>query len=246
MSMTGIRKRPESLVVGALLAGVGGYLDAYTFVGHRVFANAQTGNVVLLGIDAASSHWRTALLRVAPIAAFVVGVLAVEVLESVRRRPIFHRPVRIALAIEIVVLAAVATLPDGSNELATTVPVAFVAAIQFATFKVLGDAPYTTLLVSGNLRSATAATYRWLVRRQPVAERMARWFAVVVGAFAVGALAGGWCTREFGGTAAAVASGVLLVVLLWLVYETRRLEGQSEAAPIDGPGIRPGRIPDSS
>ena len=38
--MTGIRKRPESLVVGALLAGVGGYLDAYTFVGHRVFANA--------------------------------------------------------------------------------------------------------------------------------------------------------------------------------------------------------------
>jgi uncharacterized membrane protein YoaK (UPF0700 family) len=85
----GHTERPESLVVGALLAGVGGYLDAYTFVGHRVFANAQTGNVVLLGIDAASSHWRTALLRLAPIAAFVVGVLAVEVLESVRRRPPF-------------------------------------------------------------------------------------------------------------------------------------------------------------
>jgi hypothetical protein len=122
--------------------------------------------------------------------------------------------------------------------------VAFVAAIQFATFKVLGDAPYTTLLVSGNLRSATAATYRWLVRRQPAAQRMARWFAVVVGAFAVGALAGGWCTREFGRTAAAVASGVLLLVLLWLVYETRRLEDEAEAAPIDGPGIRPGRIPE--
>ena len=37
-----------------LLAGVGGFLDAYTFVGyHGVFANAQTGNIVLLGVGAA-------------------------------------------------------------------------------------------------------------------------------------------------------------------------------------------------
>jgi uncharacterized membrane protein YoaK (UPF0700 family) len=246
--MSGIRKRPESLVVGALLAGVGGYLDAYTFVGHRVFANAQTGNVVLLAIDASSSHWRAAALRLAPVAAFVAGVVAVEVLESMRQRPAFRRPVRIALAVEVVVLAAVAALPGGSHQLATTVPVAFVAAIQFSTLKVLGDTPYTTLLISGNLRGSTAAAYRWLVKRESTAERTAWRLAGVVGAFAVGAVVGGWCTHEFGGAAAAVASGALLVVLVWLIYETRRIEQATvnvppgEASPIDRPGIGPGRV----
>ena len=35
--------------VGVMLAIVGGYLDAYTYISRdHVFANAQTGNMVLL------------------------------------------------------------------------------------------------------------------------------------------------------------------------------------------------------
>ena len=78
MRMTGIRTRNETLLVGALLTFVGGFLDAYTFVSHAVFANAQTGNVVLFGVETASRHWHAALLRLIPIAAFVVGVVAAE------------------------------------------------------------------------------------------------------------------------------------------------------------------------
>ena len=38
--------------VGVMLAMVGGYLDAYTYISRdHVFANAQTGNMVLLAID---------------------------------------------------------------------------------------------------------------------------------------------------------------------------------------------------
>jgi uncharacterized membrane protein YoaK (UPF0700 family) len=49
-----IRNRPEAVPVGFLLSAVGGYLDAYTYVGHGgVFANAQTGNVVLLAVAVA-------------------------------------------------------------------------------------------------------------------------------------------------------------------------------------------------
>ena len=48
----------ESVELGILLAIVGGFLDAYTFVGRGgVFANAQTGNVVLMGIEAAKGEW---------------------------------------------------------------------------------------------------------------------------------------------------------------------------------------------
>lgn len=39
-----------TLVTAALMTFVGGTLDAATFLGHGVFATAQTGNVVLLVI----------------------------------------------------------------------------------------------------------------------------------------------------------------------------------------------------
>jgi hypothetical protein len=51
--MPAIRTRPDTLPTGLLLACAGGFLDAYTFVGRGgVFANAQTGNIVLLGVEA--------------------------------------------------------------------------------------------------------------------------------------------------------------------------------------------------
>lgn len=41
----------ESLRLGLLLAVVGGFLEAYTFLSRGgVFANCETGNLVLLGL----------------------------------------------------------------------------------------------------------------------------------------------------------------------------------------------------
>ena len=42
----------ESLRIGILLALAGSFLDAYTYLCRgKVFANAQTGNMVMLGIS---------------------------------------------------------------------------------------------------------------------------------------------------------------------------------------------------
>ena len=64
------RTTTGSLHLALLLALAGGFLDAFTFVGHGgVFANAQTGNVVLLAVGAATGHWG-ANLRTATRAAY--------------------------------------------------------------------------------------------------------------------------------------------------------------------------------
>ena len=53
-----LEKASESYLVGVLLAIAGGYLDVYTYICRGgVFANAQTGNIVLLGINVADKNW---------------------------------------------------------------------------------------------------------------------------------------------------------------------------------------------
>ena len=51
-------QRSDSFLVGALLALTGGFLDAYSYLTRGgVFANAQTGNMVLLGLRLSEQRW---------------------------------------------------------------------------------------------------------------------------------------------------------------------------------------------
>jgi uncharacterized membrane protein YoaK (UPF0700 family) len=237
--VTSIRTRNETLAIGVLLTAVGGFLDAYTFVGHAVFANAQTGNIVVFGVETASRHWHAALLRLIPIAAFMVGVVATETLARPSVRSQVRRPLRVALGAEIVILAAVASLPDDAPALLVTVPVAFAASIQWSSSRMLVDAPYSTLLATGNLRTATAATYQWIMDHDPSARRHAGNFGAVVVAFVAGAIIGAICTNNLGPPAVAIAAGVLLITLVALVYETRQLERRAANAPVEAGAEEP-------
>ena len=70
----------DSLQMGLLLAATGGFLDAYTYVARgRVFANAQTGNLVLLGLRAFETDPQ-ALRYLVPVCAFVLGIVLSEFL----------------------------------------------------------------------------------------------------------------------------------------------------------------------
>src|SRR5580692_10242941 len=82
------RQLVGTLGIGVLLASAGGFLDGFTYVGHgHVFANAMTGNVVLLGINCFSGSWRAALLHLPAILAFIAGVCVSQtmLLHSKRR-----------------------------------------------------------------------------------------------------------------------------------------------------------------
>ena len=74
----------ETLPVGLLLALAGGLLDGYSYLNRgQVFATAETGNIVLMGINLAQGQLAQALHYLFPILAFALGVLAAELL---RRR----------------------------------------------------------------------------------------------------------------------------------------------------------------
>ena len=52
----------ESIGLGTILALSGGFMDAYSYIERgKVFANAQTGNMLLFGVNLSEGNYQTML-----------------------------------------------------------------------------------------------------------------------------------------------------------------------------------------
>ena len=76
-ALTKERQMSEAFLLSAILAFSGGFQDAYTYMvrGH-VYANAQTGNVVMMSTHLMSRNWQSGLNYLFPLASFALGVFA--------------------------------------------------------------------------------------------------------------------------------------------------------------------------
>lgn len=222
----GLARTEGTLRLGTLLALAGGYLDAFTYVGHGgVFANAQTGNIVLFGVFAARGDWPGALRHVPPLLAFVAGVATAETMRHPRVGPVVRWPLRAALSAEIAVLAVVGALPGRFDSLTIVLLVAYVAAVQNTTFGTLRTWSVNTTMTTGNLRTATRAAFRALFVRgddRKEAAEQARAFGAICLAFLVGAAFGAVVTEHWQNRAAWVVDVLLLIGLSMFVVDERR------------------------
>lgn len=182
-------------MVGALLAAAGGLLDAYTYLSRGgVFANAETGNMVLFGICLIQGQWRRAAGYLLPILAFALGVLAAEFIrEHHRSGPRYHWRHTVLLA-EIAVLCVVAFLPRGEWDPAANTLVAFVCALQVETFRKVRGNPFATTMCTGNLRSGTEAIYHALTGGKRTSVEKGLCYYAVIACFIAGAALGAWLT----------------------------------------------------
>ncbi len=213
----------ESVRLGVLLAAVGGFLDVYTFVTRDgVFANAQTANVILAGIDAASGQWRSAFGYIPPLVAFIFGVFTAEFISRPAVARVVRRPVRVVLVIEILVITVVGFLPASAPNAIVTVTISFVAAVQVATFRVLVDSAYNTTMTTGNIRSFSQALFNRVVDGDRAAGTRALNFGSVIAGFLGGAILGAVISEILQGRAVWIAAGMLALALTLFVIDEWR------------------------
>lgn len=146
----------DSFRIGAVLALVGGFLDAYTYLFRgQVFANAQTGNIVLMGIQFAEGNWSKAFVYFIPIFAFVIGVITDEGIKKHLDGRLSLHWRQIVLLIEMAGLIIVFLLPLGSGDMIANAMVSFICSLQVQSFRKVHGLPYATTMCTGNLRSGT-------------------------------------------------------------------------------------------
>ena len=154
--MTTKRQMSETYIVAAILASAGGFLDAYSYLvrGH-VFANAQTGNIVLLGMRFFERDWIGCAKYLLPIVMFVAGVLLADRLRVRLKDSSLHWRQHIIL-IEAAALTAVTYIPTGGRyDIIANTLISFVCSLQVESFRKVHSISFATTMCTGNLRTAT-------------------------------------------------------------------------------------------
>jgi uncharacterized membrane protein YoaK (UPF0700 family) len=223
---TALERRCKSLPVSAALACAGAYLDGFAYVGHgHVFANAMTGNVVLLGVDAISGSWRRSLSHLLPILMFLAGVASARAATLPGIRRWLKHPELAVLGIEILVLFGLGWLPAATANFPVTMSIAFAASLQMATFREINGRSYSSTFTTGNLRTVIESGFDWLfLGRQRNHLAAAADFAAICAMFLVGASLGAFATPKLRNHALWIDVAVLCCVMAWLLdAATRRI-----------------------
>ena len=212
-------QKSESFLLSALLSFSGGLQDAYTYtVRGRVFANAQTGNVVLMCQNLMCGQWTQSLYYLCPLLSFSLGVFVAEGIENrfKENRPLHWR--QMILLLEMAVLALVGLLPTRFDMVANML-VSFSCAMQVQTFRKVHGFGYASTMCIGNIRSATESLSQYFRSRDRMALRKALHLFGIILIFAVGAGSGGILSGVFGIGTIWISVAILFAVTVIMVKE---------------------------
>lgn len=212
----------ESLPLGLLLALSGGLMDAYSYVCRgKVFANAQTGNILLFAVNLSERNYLTAMRYFFPVLAFVAGIaLAANVRHFFREARKLHWR-QTSVMFEMVLLFFVSFLPQSRNLLANCLT-SFACGIQVEAFRKIEGTALATTMCIGNLRTATQSLCEWIYARDRENAKKVLLAYGMIGVFAVGAVLGNGCVARWNEGAIRVSCLILLSVFLLMFLEHRR------------------------
>lgn len=130
-----------------------GFFGAYTFLLRgNVFCNAQTGNIVLMGLALGEAQWEKALYYLIPISAYLLGALISELFPN----PVKHNfPIRwdtLLIGLEMLIILMLGFIPDSAPVQISQVIINFIASMQYNTFRQAEGVPMSTTFATNHIR----------------------------------------------------------------------------------------------
>ena len=201
----------EAFCTAMFLSVSGGLQDVYTYLYRgKVFANAQTGNIVLCSVKLVEGDWSAVLHYLVPLCFFALGVFTAELLrQKFQQMQRLHWRQLVVLC-EIVMLFVVGFFPQEWNLVANAL-VSFACAMQVQAFRKVNGYAFASTMCIGDLRSGVEAFCIWRKSHEPHAkDRMVRYFGIIF-LFALGAGLGSKSAAQLGGRAIWISCCFLLV-----------------------------------
>ena len=201
-------------------------MDAYTYVcrGH-VFANAQTGNILLLGVNLSEGNFKAAVLYLYPVLAFTFGI----VMSEITKRGYLHAKrlhwMQITTLLEAVILLSVGFLPQAMNVPANCL-VSFACGIQVESFRTIRGNGIATTMCIGNLRTATQYISDYFYEKNRGLLRKGLMYYGIILIFVCGAILGYKLVQLWAEKAIIVSSILMLLGFFMLFLEEKSEESK--------------------
>lgn len=211
----------SSLPVMILLNLSGGTQDACSyFLRDHVFANAQTGNIVLMGCYLISEDLRNSIRYFLPVAFFALGVLMACLIHSRFRHTGKIHWRHLVLTLEIILLFIVGFIPGQLNWLANGLT-SFACAMQVQSFRTVTRQCLCQHHVDiGNLRSWHGSNfYKAITEKRKDELKTAAIYLTAIGSFTIGAACGGHLTNHFSYRTIWISCGLLILCFLLMLIE---------------------------
>ena len=217
----------ESIVLGTLLAISGGLMDAYSYILRgQVFANAQTGNILFLGIYLCSGQWREVIHYLFPVAGFTAGIFISELMHLSRLHPVHWKQTILLAEAFLLLLVQFIPLDLFANSLTS-----FVCGMQVQTSRKLRGHPFATTMCIGNLRSGTVSVVNWLCHREDHHLRAAGAYYYVIFCFVIGAVIGNALAPVTG--LFTIAGCTVLLMVSWVILHFQHRKSQHTLDELD-------------
>ena len=214
MSFKHHKQMSESFLTAAFLSVSGGLQDAYTYIFRgKVFANAQTGNIVLLSQSIIDKDFGRAIHYLVPLLFFALGI---AIAEHIHWR-------QLVLVLEILLLLVVGFLPTRLNLLANAM-VSFSCAMQVQSFRKVNGYAFASTMCIGNIRSGTDALCAFIRTRDKNTLRKSLCYWGIILLFAIGAGIGGYGITIFGMRTIWISCMLLLIGFLMMFIKEEQTE----------------------
>lgn len=216
----------ESIELGVILALAGGFMDVYSYVARGgVFANAQTGNILLTGVHLSEGDFALAARYAIPVFSFAVGIMLADLVHE-RFCSRFHWR-QVTVLAEALILFGVSFM-GGDVDLPANCLTSFACGMQVESFRKIHGHGIATTMCIGNLRSALQSVDDYIVTHQRgFLENGVLYFGIIA-CFMAGAVLGNWCVGVMGLHAIAVCSGLLLVACALMFIDRERMRKRQE------------------
>lgn len=218
----------EGILVMILITLSGGLQDAYTYlIRDHVFANAQTGNIVLLMVSLFDGNFQKAGSYLIPILSFALGIAAAHTLSMKwKYRLLSWR--QFIILLEFILLIAVGFMPLSLSQYANAL-VSFSCAMQVQSFRRFHGRAYASTMCIGNLRSGMESLSIYCNTKNKDALVDALHYFGVILTFGIGAGIGGVLSSAYG-VQAIWASPLLLIIAFIVMKETGNSAKHSQMA----------------
>ena len=224
----------NSMVLVYILAMSGGFMDAYSYMCRgEVFANAQTGNILLMAVNLAKGNFVVALRYFAPVMAFIAGVVLAQTVHHIFKGRALHRR-QIVILFEAVALFAAAFIPYELNILCNCI-ISLACGAQVEAFRkisIRGAYPQSyacaTTMCIGNMRTAASSICEYVAHKNRDDLRKGLLLFSINAMFAIGAVAGDLCVTAINQWAVMICAVFMTMAFIIITMEEKEEEKDNE------------------